>query len=65
MTRDQSHQFATVLEAIEEFQKGNFLIVVDDVSRENEGDLIIPAQDVDEEKMAFMIRYTRYLAKSD
>lgn len=37
---------------------GDFIVVLDDLSRENEGDLIIAAQDITPEKMAFMIRYT-------
>jgi 3,4-dihydroxy-2-butanone 4-phosphate synthase len=34
---------------------------VDDPGRENEGDLIIAAEALTEEKMAFMVRYTRYM----
>ena len=34
----------TIEEAIDEFKKGNFVIVVDDEDRENEGDLIIAAE---------------------
>lgn len=39
-------------------ENGNFIIVLDDLSRENEGDLIIAASDMTPEKMAFMVRYT-------
>jgi 3,4-dihydroxy 2-butanone 4-phosphate synthase len=39
-------------------ENGEFIIVLDDLSRENEGDLIIAASDMTTEKMAFMIRYT-------
>ncbi len=41
--------------------RGEFIIVLDSQDRENEGDLIIAAEDVTTEKMAFMIRYTRYV----
>jgi 3,4-dihydroxy 2-butanone 4-phosphate synthase len=39
-------------------ENGEFIIVLDDLSRENEGDLIIAAADMTTEKMAFMIRHT-------
>lgn len=37
---------------------GEFLIVLDDESRENEGDLIIAASKVTTEKMAFLVRHS-------
>ena len=40
----------TVEEAIEDFRKGEFVIVVDDEDRENEGDLIIAAELITPEK---------------
>ena len=36
------------------------MVVVDNEDRENEGDLIIAADAMTTEKMAFLIRYTRY-----
>jgi len=39
---------------------GKFVVVVDNEDRENEGDLIIAAEDITAEKMAFLIRYTRF-----
>ncbi len=45
----------TIDEAIKEFQKGNFVIVVDDEDRENEGDFIIAAEKITPEKVNFMI----------
>ena len=39
-------------------ENGEFIVVLDDLSRENEGDLIIAAEDMTTEKMAFMVRYT-------
>lgn len=53
--------FCTVVEAIEELRKGNFIIVLDDESRENEGDLIIAAEKVTPEAINFMARYGRGL----
>lgn len=50
--------FVSVPEAIEAFKKGEFLIVMDDESRENEGDLIIAAEKCTTEKMAFLVRYS-------
>lgn len=48
-------------EAIAAFRNGEFLVVMDDEGRENEGDLIIAASQVTTEKMAWMIKYTRYV----
>jgi 3,4-dihydroxy 2-butanone 4-phosphate synthase len=39
-------------------EKGEFLIVLDDESRENEGDLIIAASAITTEKMAFLVRHS-------
>lgn len=49
----------TIEEAIEEFKKGNFVIVVDDEDRENEGDLIIAAEKITPEKVNFMLKHAR------
>lgn len=46
--------------ALEAFGRGEFLVVMDDEGRENEGDLIIAASEVSTEKMAWMIKHTRY-----
>ena len=40
-------------------ERGEYVIAVDNLDRENEGDLMIPGQDFTTEKAAFMIRYTR------
>jgi 3,4-dihydroxy-2-butanone 4-phosphate synthase len=42
--------------------KGEFLVVMDDESRENEGDLMLPAQFATTEKFAFLVRHSRYLS---
>jgi len=53
-----ANQFDSIEDTIASFKNGEFIVVLDDLSRENEGDLIISAQDVTPEKMAFMIRYS-------
>ena len=49
----------TIEEAVEQFRKGDFVIVVDDEDRENEGDFIIAAEKITEEKVNFMLREGR------
>ena len=51
----------TIPEAIAEFKKGNFIIVVDDDNRENEGDFICAAELITPEKINFMITHGRGL----
>jgi 3,4-dihydroxy 2-butanone 4-phosphate synthase/GTP cyclohydrolase II len=51
-------QLDSVEDAIAEYQRGRFVIIVDDESRENEGDLCIPAESATPENIAFMLRYT-------
>lgn len=57
ISKSQAHDSNTN-SAVSAPGNGEFVIVLDDLSRENEGDLIIAASDVTPEKMAFMIRYT-------
>lgn len=49
----------TVEEAIEDFRRGEFVVVVDDEDRENEGDLIIAAELITPEKVNFMLKHAR------
>lgn len=49
---------AAIEEAIAAIARGEFLVVVDDETRENEGDLIMAAEMVTPEAIAFMVRYT-------
>ena len=51
----------TIESAIEDFKKGEFVIVVDDEDRENEGDLIIAAELITPEKVNFMLKHARGL----
>ncbi|THG94816.1 hypothetical protein EW145_g8072 [Phellinidium pouzarii] len=50
--------FDAMQEALAGFARGEFLVVMDDESRENEGDLIISAAHCTTEKMAWMIKHT-------
>ncbi len=52
---------ASIEDAIEEYRKGRFVVIVDDESRENEGDLTLPGQFVTPEAINFMARYGRGL----
>lgn len=58
--RRTSFEFDSMEDALAAFAKGEFLVVMDDESRENEGDLIIAASECSTEKMAWMIKHTRY-----
>ena len=49
----------TIEEAIEEFKKGNFVIVIDDEDRENEGDFIMAAEKITPEHVNFMLKNGR------
>ncbi|MCH5228647.1 MAG: bifunctional 3,4-dihydroxy-2-butanone-4-phosphate synthase/GTP cyclohydrolase II [Muribaculaceae bacterium] len=49
----------TIVEAIEDFKNGKFIIVVDDEDRENEGDLIIAAEKITPEDVNFMLKNAR------
>uniref|UniRef100_A0A060T4W8 3,4-dihydroxy-2-butanone 4-phosphate synthase n=1 Tax=Blastobotrys adeninivorans TaxID=409370 RepID=A0A060T4W8_BLAAD len=53
-----SSLFDPVSTAVEAFRNGEFLVVLDDESRENEGDLIIAGDAVTTEKMAFLVRHS-------
>lgn len=49
----------TIEEGLEEFKKGNFLVVVDDEDRENEGDLVLAAEKITPDKVNFMLKNAR------
>ena len=49
----------TIEEAIENFRKGEIVIVVDDEDRENEGDMIVAAELITPEKVNFMLKHAR------
>lgn len=52
-------KLSTIVEALEDFREGRFVIVVDDEDRENEGDFITAAELITEEKVNFMLKYGR------
>lgn len=49
----------TIEETIEDFRKGEFVIIVDDEDRENEGDLVVAAELITPEKVNFMLKHAR------
>jgi len=51
-------KFDPMEDALEAFARGEFLVVMDDESRENEGDLIIAADKIDTKKMAWFIKHS-------
>jgi len=50
--------FDSIEVAVDAYKNGQFLVVMDDESRENEGDLMLPAQFATTEKFAFMVRHS-------
>jgi 3,4-dihydroxy-2-butanone 4-phosphate synthase len=59
--QQDSFLFDSMEDALTTFSRGEFLVVMDDEGRENEGDLIIAASHCTTEKMAWMIKHTRYV----
>lgn len=57
-------EFDSMEDALGAFKAGEFLVVMDDEDRENEGDLIIAGSLCTTEKMAWMIKHTRYARNS-
>ena len=55
----ENFRLSSIHDAIEDFKKGKFVIVVDDEDRENEGDLIIAAEMITAEKVNFMLKNAR------
>ena len=49
----------TIEDALKDFARGEFVIVVDDEDRENEGDLIIAAEKITPEHVNFMLKNAR------
>ena len=50
-------KFATIEQAVKDLQRGKFIIVVDDESRENEGDLVLSAEKATPSKINYMIQW--------
>ncbi|KAL8393146.1 hypothetical protein RB595_003081 [Gaeumannomyces hyphopodioides] len=51
-------KFDSIPDVIEAYRNGEFVVVLDDPSRENEADLTIAAEDVTAEQMAFLVRHS-------
>ncbi|KAL1841651.1 hypothetical protein VTJ49DRAFT_6757 [Mycothermus thermophilus] len=51
-------QFDSIPDVIQAFRNNEFVVVLDDPSRENEADLIIAAESITPQQMAFMIRHS-------
>ncbi|KAI4862729.1 3,4-dihydroxy-2-butanone 4-phosphate synthase [Hypoxylon rubiginosum] len=52
------NQFDSIPDTIAAFRNNEFVVVMDDLDRENEGDLIIAAENMTTEQMAFMVRHS-------
>ncbi len=50
--------FDSIPDALEAFERGEIIVVVDDEDRENEGDLIMAAESATTENMAFFVNHT-------
>ena len=53
--------FSNIADAVNDFKKGKFVIVIDDKHRENEADLVLAAEKATPEKINFMIKHARGL----
>ena len=53
--------FSNIADAVNDFRKGKFVIVIDDGHRENEADLVLAAEKANPEKINFMIKHARGL----
>lgn len=55
----EKFKLSSIDDAIKDFRKGKFVIVVDDEDRENEGDFIIAAEKITPEAVNFMLKNGR------
>jgi 3,4-dihydroxy 2-butanone 4-phosphate synthase/GTP cyclohydrolase II len=51
----------SIPEAIEDFRRGEMLLIVDDEKRENEGDLVVAAEKITPQRINFMVTHGRGL----
>ena len=58
---DQTYQYSTIEEALEELRAGRIILVTDDPDRENEGDMICAAQFATRENLNFMACHAKGL----
>lgn len=52
-------KFDPVEDAVQAIKRGEFVVVMDDESRENEGDVICAGSKITQEGMAWMVKWTR------
>lgn len=57
--------FDSIENAVEAFKRGEFVVVMDDETRENEGDLLLAAEFVTPEKVCLPLFYRRPLVKNE
>ncbi|SGY32558.1 BQ5605_C002g01381 [Microbotryum silenes-dioicae] len=55
---EEHWQLDSIEDALVDIRRGEFVVVVDDMDRENEGDLIIAAHNISTEQMAWLIRHS-------
>lgn len=53
----------SIEDALQAVRNGEILVVVDDMDRENEGDLIIAASQCTTEKMAWIVKWSRWVGR--
>ena len=53
----------SIEDALQAVRDGEILVVVDDMDRENEGDLIIAASKCTTEKMAWIVKWSRWVGR--
>ncbi len=58
MKKNTILQFTDIETVLNTFKKGEFIIIVDEQSRENEGDLVISAEFITDKQMGWMIKNT-------
>jgi len=57
----EKDKFKNIKSAIKDFQRGKFVIIIDDEGRENEGDLVLAAEKANFQKLNFIIKHARGL----
>ncbi|SCV68674.1 BQ2448_795 [Microbotryum intermedium] len=55
---EEDWQLDSIEDALADIKRGQFVVVVDDMDRENEGDLVIAAHNISTEQMAWLIRHS-------
>lgn len=51
--------FGKIQDAVKQLQRGDFIIIVDDMNRENEGDLVVAAEKITPSKLNYMIKWAK------